>query len=576
MPLGLTGLTRLQTLRRYTEILTRAAERDLYVEAQADLGRRDLFYLAVYLLRRRDLGRHDWLFDRAREVQAAPDGRLDLWAREHGKSSWITFALTVQDILCDPEVTVGIFSHTRPIAKGFLRLIKREFEVNDELKAIYREVMWSDPRKEAPKWSEDDGIIVKRKGNPKEATVEAWGLVDGQPVGKHFLLRVYDDVVTRESVTTPEQTRKTTEAWELSDNLGARGGAVRYIGTRYDLADTYHEMMKRRVVVPRLHPATHDGTMTGRPVLLTAKELEEKRQNQGTQFAAQMLLNPAAGNERTFQAHWLKPWEVRPRLLNVYILGDPSKGRTSRSDRTAYAVVGIDSGGTKYFLDGMRHRMNLAQRWDALRTLQKRWSDMPGVQTVFVGYEEYGLQSDLEYFEERMRIERAPFHIQKVAWPREGGHSKEDRVGRLVPDLSKGRFRLPAVVWDATDGLCFWSIAPPLSNDERAKLTPEQIDERERVVGKLVLRPMKGDTALMMRAKAEGVEDTCASAIRRVDEERRVYDCTMALITEVTQFPFGLHDDLIDATSRVYDMDPVPPAVIAAGTLEPPSYEDGI
>ena len=30
-------------------------------------------------------------------------------------------------------------------------------------------------------WSLDGGLVVKRKSNPKEATVEAWGLVDSQP-----------------------------------------------------------------------------------------------------------------------------------------------------------------------------------------------------------------------------------------------------------------------------------------------------------------------------------------------------------------------------------------------------------
>jgi len=53
-------------------------------------------------------------------VQAAPNGYLDLWGREHGKSSLITFGLTIQDILNDPEITVGIFSYSRPIAKAFL------------------------------------------------------------------------------------------------------------------------------------------------------------------------------------------------------------------------------------------------------------------------------------------------------------------------------------------------------------------------------------------------------------------------------------------------------------------------
>ena len=42
----------------------------------------DLFYLMTVGMGRADMN-CDWLFARCREVQAAPDGRLDLWAREH-------------------------------------------------------------------------------------------------------------------------------------------------------------------------------------------------------------------------------------------------------------------------------------------------------------------------------------------------------------------------------------------------------------------------------------------------------------------------------------------------------------
>src|SRR5262245_59873590 len=144
--------------------------------AMAELGRRDLYFLLVALLGRADLER-DWFFARMREVQAAPDGHLDLWAREHGQSSIITLGRTIQHILVDPEVTVAIFSHTRPVAKAFLRQIKRVFETNATLRQLYPEVLWTEPRREAPTWSEEAGITVRRAGNPKEATVEAWGLV---------------------------------------------------------------------------------------------------------------------------------------------------------------------------------------------------------------------------------------------------------------------------------------------------------------------------------------------------------------------------------------------------------------
>jgi hypothetical protein len=45
---------------------------------------------------------------------------------------------------------------------------------------------------------------------------------------------------------------------------------------------------------------------------------------------------------------------------------------------------------------------------DALRDLHVKWSAAPGVQLVKVGYEKYGMQSDIEYFEEMMEDREAP------------------------------------------------------------------------------------------------------------------------------------------------------------------------
>jgi len=269
------NLTREQSNKLYREVML-----DKAYDTLRALCLEDLFFLLTIGFKRKDVNK-DWLYERCREFEANPNGYLDLWAREHYKSTIITFGKSIQDILIDPETTVAIFSHTRPIAKGFLEQIKRELETNSFVQDLFPDVLFRDPRRESNKWSLDGGIVVKRKSNPKEATVEAHGLVDGQPTSKHFKILVYDDVVTRESVTTPDQIKKVTDAWELSLNLGSKGGVRRHIGTYYHFNDTYKAIAKRGAAIPRIHAATDNGKLEGKPLFLTREELDNKRRDMG-------------------------------------------------------------------------------------------------------------------------------------------------------------------------------------------------------------------------------------------------------------------------------------------------------
>jgi hypothetical protein len=541
-------------------------------EIEQWLGRNDLFYLLVRILRRPDLN-IDWLFERCREVQGQPDGYLDLWAREHGKSSIITFGLTIQDILNDPDITVGIFSHTRPIAKAFLSQIKREFEDNAILKGLYSDILWQEPHRQAPRWSEDAGIIVRRKRNPKEATIEAWGLVDGQPTGRHFSHRIYDDVVTRESITTAEMIRKVTDAWDLSQNLGVAGGVVRYIGTRYHLGDTYAEILKRGAAQARYHPATHNGRIDGHPVLFSDEEWTKRVRNSSRAIlAAQMLQNPLADEDAMFRPEWLRPYEVRPRTLNVYIMCDPSRGRSAESDNTAIAVIGIARGGAKFLLDGACHRMTLSQRWTMLRNFYRKWSRAKGVQHVAVGYERYGAQSDDEYFGEQMALAAgrkealAYFQIEELNWPRDGTQSKRERVERLEPDFRNGRFYIPLPVWCEVRVNGVPRKGPAVWTVDR--------EPESRTFGVVSQQPAQGLTRAQMDAIEGGSQDLVCSAIRQVDQDGHIYDVTLWFITEYTEFPYGTLRDLVDAASRIYDMNPVEPVISSPEKTAPASFWD--
>ena len=156
---------------------------------------------------------------------------------------------------------------------------------------------------------------------------------------------------------------------------------------------------------------------------------------------------------------------------------------------------------------------------------------MPGVQMVKVGYERYGSTSDLEYFEEKMTKARDVWEVHELAWPRDGTASKYDRIQRLEPDFRAGTFYLSAVT--------------------------------------------EGVTKNQQRVIDAGQKYRVFTPVRRVDETRQPYSLNKSLIDEFLVYPFAVHDDFLDACSRIYDIEAVPPIVIDERMLEPETFIDG-
>lgn len=431
----LRSLPRADAIRYWDEAEKLARAQGKPEQAVRSLAQADLFYLLVRCCGRVDM-LNDFAFARCREVEASPNGHLDLWAREHFKSSIITFGLTIQDILKDPDVTFGIFSHTRPIAKAFLRQIMRELEANKILHAAFPDILWGEDTRAAPKWSEDDGIIVKRKSNPNEATIEAWGLVDGQPTSKHFKILLYDDVVVAGSVTTPEMIAKTMTEMERSYNLGTTPGIKRAAGTRWAFNDAYRTVIDRGTFIAREHPGRKGATEDGASVYWPEEIHFQKRRDMGAYtYAAQILLNPAADSAQGFKRDWLRHYSTINNLgqFNKYILVDAASSKKRSSDYTAMIVVGLGTDGNYYILDMVRDRLNLAERMNRLFDLHRKYKPTQ------VRFERYGMLSDIDAIRGRQEQENYRFDVVEVA----GVTSKIDRVRRLIPLFEQGKVWLP-------------------------------------------------------------------------------------------------------------------------------------
>lgn len=236
-----------------------------------------------------------------------------------------------------------------------------------------------------------------------------------------------------------------------------------------------------------------------------------------------------------FQKGWLKFIGIRPATLNVYIMVDPASSKRKTSDNTAVAVIGVDASRNKYLLDGYCHKMNLRERWLALKSMRRKWLGAPGVQGVFCGYERYGMRSDLDYFEEQMELDGNRFEIRELNWAQDSAQSKPDRVQRLVPDFVQGRFYLAEVVRREVDGE--WQVAE----------SSEQQEMRRRGESFRILKPVK-----------------------QKDHEGNVYALNAKFLNEYLNFPSpNFPDDFIDACSRIYDMEYLAPAIIDEQALEP-------
>jgi len=341
-------------------------------------------------------------------------------------------------------------------------------------------------------WSLDDGIMVKRKRTAKEASIEASGLVDGQPTSKHYEGLIYDDVVTLGSVSNPEMIEKTTEAMRMSFNLGA-GEKVfkRFIGTRYHFADSYSDLLKGGSVIPRIYPCTEDGTVEGRPVMRSREFIAKKYQEMGPYvFASQMLQDPTADTAQGFKREWARFYDRKPdedfqhySRMNRYLIVDPASEKKRSSDYTAAVVIGLGEDKNMYLLDMYRDRLNLAERGQLVLALHRVWRPKQ------TGYEKYGMQSDIAYIKQLQGDDNYRFDIKEL----KGITSKTDRIKRLVPIFSNRQFFLPYELY---------------------------------------------------RTNYEGKDLNLVESF---------------LSEEFMMFPVGAHDDMLDAISRVFDMDMVWP-----------------
>ena len=220
------------------------------------------------------------------------------------------------------------------------------------------------------------------------------------------------------------------------------------IPMRYDPDNTYDA--GKDIGRPELNdPRTVDGELMfpGRFSEKAVSDLETDLGPYGTAGQLQQRPSPKGGGE--MRRDWLCFYKSAPRGGNRYILVDPAgerrPGARGKKDNTAMGVIELGADKNFYLIDGYRDRLNLTERADILFKWHRQYCPLG------VGYESYGMQSDIAHLENKMEMESYRFKITELG----GILKKEDRIRRLIPILAAHRLWLPETlyrtIWDGTN-----------------------------------------------------------------------------------------------------------------------------
>jgi len=132
--------------------------------------------------------------------------------------------------------------------------------------------------------------------------------------------------------------------------------------------------------------------------------------------------------------------------MNIYILVDPAgkateAERQAKSDFTAIVVIGLASDKNYYVLDIVRDRLNPTARVDKVMEVHRKWAGSSG-KSPTVGYESYGIQSDLHYLRKAMDEQTYRFRVVELG----GIRSKTERIRRMIPVLENNLLYIPKVL----------------------------------------------------------------------------------------------------------------------------------
>lgn len=415
------------------------------------------------------------------EIDTAPMQKCET-PRGTGKTTIGTVSAAIQMACKNPNIAIMIANEKAETAESFLATIKRHFETNDLLRALFPEVVPPDFKDTT--WKTNAATLVRSTKRP-EPTFFAIG-VGGTVTGMHPDVIIVDDPISKEAMENARvgswEIMRRVNRWcnELKLLLNTQAEPfpwIRVNGTRWWHDDVYDYIEKtygygEQPKKFRLSAKLLDGRTVsreiyrvgdvavfraaamedGRPVypkIYPLETLEKLQRDDPELFSCNLMNDPVAAAIRTFQDEWIRFYTkvdkgvysywgddghlryVQRENLSKLCVVDPAFTAGGLGDRSAIIVVGTDLDTGKHLVleataeraepkDVVDDVLNLCQAHACRRLFVEAVAQQLG----FIQF----LQSE---------IVRRGMHLG-VETVKPGGRNKDIRIEGLSPYIKSG------------------------------------------------------------------------------------------------------------------------------------------
>jgi len=331
----------------------------------------------------------------------------------------------------NPDKQVIACSYSADLAGDFGRKVRNHVK-RQAFRNLFPDVRLLADSQAAGKWNTESGGAYVSAG------------IGGSITGKGAHVAIIDDPIKNREEAESPVVRKKIWNWYTS-TLYTRlmpGGSLIVIMTRWHHDDLVGRLLREqenggdRWEVINLRAVDDDWTKALWPEWYPVSELRKIRAVIGSRdFEALYQQQPSGDTSLGFDEDWLCFYgmEPEPELVNFYIVVDPANEKKKESDYTSIWVIGLHQDRNYYLYDGVHDKLNLTERANTLFDLHREYHPLG------VGYEQYGMQADIQHIESLMEARSYRFTITKLG----GSTPKNDRIRRLVPLFENSRIWMP-------------------------------------------------------------------------------------------------------------------------------------